>query len=302
MSDDPTAVWLAGLAAEVAPTGAGVRERLSAPGPAVVRRTTASGAELAFLGDVVVKLHHPRTDAVALARRLGAVVRGTGKDVWLQPLEDSPRRCPDGRVATAWPCVDVLEETDADVPWAEAARLLAVLHLTGRDLPGAELDALPVQGGPARVGRTLTRVGALDHPAAAMLERLGTRLLDEAMQSPGRRTVVHGDWHLGQLARTRDGLRLLDVDDLGFGDPAWDLSRPAGFWAAGLLEDSAWECFLTAYRDAGGPAVPRVGDPWPDLDLATRCAVFVAAVRSLGVQPTHSTDPADALLEACARM
>ena len=48
-------------------------------------------------------------------------------------------------------------------------------------------------------------------------------------------TLVHGDWHLGQLARVDAEWRLLDIDDVGLGDPAWDLGRPAGFWAAGLL-------------------------------------------------------------------
>jgi hypothetical protein len=52
------------------------------------------------------------------------------------------------------------------------------------------------------------------------------------------------------------------VDDLGVGDPAWDLARPAGFWAAGLIPDDDWAAFLQSFRDAEGPAVPP-GDPWP---------------------------------------
>jgi predicted trehalose synthase len=44
-------------------------------------------------------------------------------------------------------------------------------------------------------------------------------------------TLVHGDWHLGQLGRRGEHWVLIDVDDLGVGDPAWDLARPAGFWA-----------------------------------------------------------------------
>jgi aminoglycoside phosphotransferase (APT) family kinase protein len=152
-------------------------------------------------------------------------------------------------------------------------------------------------------------VTTAEHPAADWLVELGTRLLREARLPPARHTgterrphVVHGDWHLGQLARAGTGLLLLDVDDLGVGDPAWDLGRPAGFWAAGLLDDESWETFLDGYRGGGGPAVPATGDPWPDLDLAARCAVFVAAVREVSIQPAHSGDPADSLLAACARM
>ena len=74
--------------------------------------------------------------------------------------------------------------------------------------------------------------------------------------------LVHGDWHLGQLGRWRDGWRLLDIDDLGVGDPAWDLARPAGFWACGLLPDEDWQAFLDGYRTAGGPALEADGDAW----------------------------------------
>lgn len=299
---DPTAAWLTELVADVAPVGPAALSGLT-PMESLVRRTTPSGAELALVRDVVVKLHHPRTDAGALATRLRAVVQGAGSALWVQPLDDSLHRSPDGRVATVWPRVDVLEESEAALPWVDAGRLLAALHLSDSGAAGdPSTGGPPPQGGPARVARALIRVDASDHPSAPMVARLGARLLDEATAPPRRETIVHGDWHLGQLARTDDGLRLLDVDDLGTGDPAWDLARPAGLWAAGMLEDAAWETFLAAYRDAGGPAVPGDGDPWPHLDLPARCAVFVAAVRTLTVQHTHSADPADALLEACARM
>jgi aminoglycoside phosphotransferase (APT) family kinase protein len=104
---------------------------------------------------------------------------------------------------------------------------------------------------------------------------------------------VHGDWHLGQLGRqsaTAPWL-LIDVDDLGVGDPAWDLARPAGFWAAGLIPDDDWAAFLQSYRDAGGPAVPH-GDPWRELDPFARAAMIQAA----------ANDPDDELLAACERM
>ena len=102
-----------------------------------------------------------------------------------------------------------------------------------------------------------------------------------------------------QLGRTPDGsLLLLDLDDLGIGDPAWDLGRPAGFYAAGLLADSDWEAFVSGYRESGD---------WPDaaaLDHAARCGVVIAAVRSVAVaaDDAHSHDTADALLDACFRM
>ncbi|GAA5019896.1 aminoglycoside phosphotransferase family protein [Terrabacter aeriphilus] len=284
--------------------------------------TTPSGAEVVVAGDTVTKLHHPRTDAARLAERLAVVAHGDGaREVWVQPLRDAPGRAADGRLTSVWPRVGVLDPEDGEQPWAEAGRLLADLHgwpvpLAATDRPGT----LPLRdhGWPARLARARARLGGPGGSTAVMLGGLGDRLLDEvADEGAGRtgreiRTVVHGDFHLGNLARTGAGLRLLDPDDLGLGDPAWDLARPAGYWAAGLLADEDWDRFLGAYADAGGRAVPPGEDPWPRLDLPARCAVFVAAVRAVAgpggtarggvVQPAHSALPVDALVAACSRM
>ncbi|MFT4295876.1 MAG: aminoglycoside phosphotransferase family protein [Micropruina sp.] len=250
--------------------------------PAEVRRTSA-GAELRLAGDVVVKLHAPRTDPDALQRRLDLAV---SHRQFVPPLETRVRLAPDGRAVTVWPRVGSTDPDAVAQPWASAGVLLAGLHR----VPAP--DGLPGHGWPQRVTRAVGR-------APAALRGLGERLLDQlAHTEPGRSAgVLHGDWHLGQLGRWTDGWRLLDVDDAGVGDPAWDLARPAGFWACGLLPDPDWQDFLDAYRDAGGPAVPAAGDPWPVLDLPARCAVFVAAQ-----QNSHSPATADALVAACRRM
>ena len=129
------------------------------------------------------------------------------------------------------------------------------------------------------------------------MRRAATALPDEVWRAGSVNrpvTLVHGDWHLGQLGRAGAGVPwvLLDVDDLGVGDPAWDLARPAGFWAAGLIPDDEWARFVDAYRAAGGPALPE-GDPWPVLDAFARAAVVQAAAH-------HPDD--GLLLAACARM
>jgi hypothetical protein len=121
--------------------------------------------------------------------------------------------------------------------------------------------------------------------------------------------ITHGDWHLGQLGQLPgpDGAgrwRLIDVDDLGWGDPVWDLGRPAAFWAAGLLPDAEWGTFLGAYRTAGGPAVPpEPADPWPALDAVAQASIVVAAAgaaRRVVLGQGEVTDIDRCLFEVCA--
>ncbi len=98
---------------------------------------------------------------------------------------------------------------------------------------------------------------------------------------------------------------LIDVDDLGTGVPAWDLARPAAWYACGLLSPDDWHRFLTAYRAAGGPAVPPHGDPWPALDVPARAltaqtAAWAVAKAAAADRPLDEVERS--LVDACARM
>lgn len=240
---------------------------------------------------VIVKLHGAGTDAGRLARRLHSIGAVDMDRLWIQPLRFAPIPAPGERLATIWPRVTVLSTIDHP-PWTDVGTLLARLHL----MP-VTVDA-PRLGGHSRLARA---VAELRRPGRESLGWLAGRGDDLArrLADPPRTTLAHGDFHLGQLGHTplRRSWKLLDVDDFGVGDPAWDLARPAGFWKAGLLDEDSWATLLGAYRDAGGPAVPPTGDPWPALELTAAAALVVAAVQAL--RAPQDREIADLLLDAC---
>lgn len=258
------------------------RSHGSAP-PLILKRVqTRSGAEITVDDDVVHKTHRPGTDPRALRTRL-RIAAESGS--FVSPLDTAPQRV-GSRWQTSWPRVETVAPQPDQLPWAEAGRLLALLHTEPHPM------RVPPHGWPQRLRRAVDAARRHD-----VVRRAAASLPGETWRagSAGRpSTLVHGDWHLGQLGRrsVSGPWLLLDVDDLGVGDPAWDLARPAGFWAAGLIPDDDWTRFLDAYRQAGGAALPS-GDPWPVLEPFARAAVVQAAAN-------HPDD--EMLIAACARM
>jgi hypothetical protein len=237
------------------------------------------------------------------------------------------------RLVTAWPAGRPVARRNPDAaPWEAGAELLARLHATPLEAlaqpvglgpsalrgPGPGDDqrsgpTLPAAGGPARVGRMLGRLaeagggaaGAVVHRAAATLPAWALG----AGQAPGAGALTHGDWHMGQLVhRPRCGWRLVDVDDLGLGDPAWDLARPAAWYGAGLLPAEVWLRFLRAYQAAGGCAVPAGDDPWAVLEVPARALLVQSAAAAVtgtardGQAPWPLDEVEQALVDACGRI
>ncbi|MBR8640762.1 aminoglycoside phosphotransferase family protein [Streptomyces tuirus] len=255
-------------------------------------------------GDTVAKAHPADTDPAELASRLAVATRHP--DILLPPLVPTPADL-HGRLVTFWPYGSPVDPDTPDaVPWEAAATLLARLHRTPAP------HTLPTMRGPAKAARAIARLAeAGRHPAAASVHRAWDTLPGWARAEapmPDTTTLCHGDLHLGQLIRhpaPEGPWLLIDVDDLGVGVPAWDLARPAAWYACGLLPSDAWVRFLAAYREAGGPAVPADGDPWPALDVPARALTVQTAARAVAkavVAGRPLDEVEQSVVDACDRM
>ncbi|WHX17490.1 phosphotransferase [Streptomyces malaysiensis subsp. malaysiensis] len=276
-------------------------------------------------GHVVAKAHPPGTDPAELAVRLGVAAHPRCAGILLPPV-DGMAALPDGRMVTLWPYGEPVAPDAPDAaPWAEAGSLLARLHAVPvGELPGP----LPAMGGPAKVARAIARLRAAALPDTTATRAVlrawaglpgwargvdradGMNHTDRAdrgdrRERPEAQGLCHGDLHLGQLIRPRaTDWRLIDIDDLGLGDPAWDLARPAAWYAAGLLAPEDWERFLGAYRAAGGSAAGR-RDPWPRLDVPARALTVQTAALALAKAAAagRALDEAEeAMVEASVRI
>ncbi len=267
-------------------------------------------------GGTVLKAHAARLDPAALAARLRVAAHPLLAGILLAPLAGLTGPV-DGRHVSSWPYgAAVAPDAPEAAPWREAGHLTARLHATpvGR-LPGP----LPAMAGPANAARAVTALRTLPAapepaPATAALvlrawEHLPAWARDAEPRTQPRALLCHGDLHLGQLVRhpaAGGPWHLIDVDDLGVGEPAWDLARPAAGYATGLIPAADWAAFLAGYRDAGGPAVAPGDDLWPpEVDVPARAVTVQLAARALvdaatGVRALDDTD--HDLLAACARI
>ncbi|MFD7653848.1 phosphotransferase [Actinosynnema sp. NPDC059797] len=269
---------------------------LVGPGPAPEVLAVRGDVVVVRVGDVVLKAHEGGTDPAGLAARLRLAADPRLGGLLLPPLLGPEVVA--GRVVTAWPLgTPVPQAEPEELPMEAAGRMLAELHrFTVADFA----PPVPAAGAWPRMRRAVLDL-SLDTPAADLVRRAAATLPDAPAAGSA---LIHGDWHLGQLVRRDGGYRLIDVDDLGVGDPAWDLARPAALHLAGVLDDVAWGRLLGAYHRAGGTGVP-VDDPWSALEVPARALVVQMAARALCAAERDGTElngAQDALLEACARI
>lgn len=300
------------------------------------------------VGDRVAKAHAPGTDPRHLAVRVGLAAAEPYAGVLLAPLPGTgPAALPGGRLASLWPYgAPVAPDDPGAAPWKAAGRLLARLHTAPLPAPGEPTDHLAPRGcparnhppgvraqvaprhrparlppmrGPAKAARALARMRRVPgdaHAAAARAVEQAWLALPAWCRAeeppPHTGTLCHGDFHLGQLVRYPQPAgewHLIDVDDLGLGDPAWDLARPACWFATGLLPAADWECFLGGYvgtlRATGAGEGLAADDPWPRLDAPARALTVQSAALSLAKarEAGRALDEAEeACVAACTRI
>ncbi|MGW8800192.1 phosphotransferase family protein [Streptomyces sp. NPDC055775] len=310
---------LGALAHEAAHPPTGTEAPCTCPAPAVL--ADRADGTVVRSGPVVAKAHAPDTDTTALAVRLALAASPALTGILLPPVPrpagpTAPDSMVHGRSVTLWPHGEPVDPADPDAaPWEEAAALLARLHRTAPPTPPRAVRALPTMRGPAKAALAVARMcrARPGDPATVPVREAWRRLpawaRDEDVAPPHRsRFLCHGDLHLGQLVRhpsPHGPWLLIDVDDLGLGDPAWDLARPAAWYAAGLLPPDVWLRFLNAYRAAGGPAVRADGDPWPDLDVPARALTVQTAALAFAKSAAEERIPDEVeqiMIDACARI
>ncbi|MGK5530738.1 phosphotransferase family protein [Streptomyces sp. URMC 129] len=258
-------------------------------------------------GGTVTKTHAPGTDEAALALRLAVAAHPAVAGVLLPPLPPAAvARSAAGRPVTRWPYGSPV--SGRAIPWEAAGALLARLHAVPVAALGG-LGPLPAARGPERAARAVARMretvtGRRFAAARTAVERAWARIDLPGPPGPGA-VLCHGDFHLGQLVRHPEPggpWHLIDVDDLGLGDPAWDLARPAAWYAAALIGTDEWDRLLGAYQARSGTAGE---DPWPRLDVPARALTAQLAARALARASADGTgleEAGRALVDSCVRI
>ncbi|MEW6745090.1 MAG: phosphotransferase [Planctomycetota bacterium] len=182
---------------------------------------------------------------------------------------------------------------------ASAGRVLARLHGAA---PLASLPRLTPRVELDRVYETARNVALLDPTCAQVAERVADRLA-ENLPPAGRPTLLHGDFHDGQLLFTADEPGLIDFDRAACGPVAYDL---ASFYAhlelRGLPQSPLFASFLEHHYNAERPLPAPEELKWFKACAVLRLALMAFRLLSHDwpVQMSRLTERAAALAEESA--
>lgn len=275
-------------------------------------RLASSGARSVLrFGDVVVKIYDESTPLQHVETSLALIGCREARDLFLQPLcrhvfQIDDRHSVTGRLLTLWPAAHTfLPASVEQFEWVESAQLLAKLH--SLSIPSSRL--VRPAGWLSRLGRLKSKIET-SHAfpaekktllaALATLPRLGSTCWHMHTTS-----LIHGDWHPGQVARSGHELKLIDSDDVGLGDPMWDLARVAGWSLAGVISNEVWNTFFSHYAAARLLNKQQIETVWQNLELPARAAAILSAATGMlhaEKEQRELEDYEKELLESCQRI
>lgn len=255
----------------------------------------------------VVKIHPTYINREILDQKFRLIASKPCRDLFLQPLQNELVSV-DERSVSIWPLAKSLSaESPEQLDWSEYGRLLGKLHEASSELKTAMPQNLCASSWPSRVRRGLERTkqckeNHLKHEVLKAYSRLAVdKLCQEHVKYP---TIVHGDWHPGQMVLFQNKTLFIDVDDIGMGNFSWDLSRPAAWFYCGLLDESLWNLFLTNYISTS-PIKFHEKTNHDDLEAAARAAVVQGAASALvqsELENRKLNESEELLLSCCSRI
>jgi hypothetical protein len=177
-----------------------------------------------------------------------------------------------------------------------AARTLAKLHGCGLPPgPARGVDALMLRCHPRHpfLGLAFPELAATVDDIVARARALERRLPAPCV------TPVHGDFHLGQVHVDGDRAWLVDLDALGFGDPASDLGNVLVFLEDKMRRDPALESMVAAFREEYTAWAPS--DPWRRVPIYEALTHLRRACKQLRLQQPGWRDKVGAMVDRGVR-
>lgn len=219
-------------------------------------------------GRYAVKLLNPeimrRPDArdnYARAEAFEALLEEKGLPI-LPALTIDGRRlhCVDGQYLYVFDYFDGHALRDTEITVAHCAAMgdvLARIHAVARrELPGVADAPDPIDW-PALTGALLAcesthAEGRAMQEALPMLERVTRAAQEAARRLPRREALCHNDMDAKNVLWRGDTFRIIDLECLGFADPAQEMLDLAVSWAGWPPQEGPFKAFVRAYKQAGG--------------------------------------------------